>query len=341
MNKNEFSNIDIDELLNSFVDGELDARHRTEVQRLIEHDHQVAKRLQKIRNCKRLVNSLPYAEAPQGTLENIKAVIEKRPLPAPHTRRGQFDRHKGAKHLMFRRLIAAAAMFALVAVLAAVIYSIIAPESVIDGPVATEKWLYPETIKPAPDAMAAFAERHMDKTVFSGQLVLKTNEPYKVVAFINTAIERTIPLNEQIPAATELKLTCSRRNFNAFMAELGKIWNKFDSATLIVETDRPEQRVAVAAVAPEQIIEIANQDQFETRIKAAQYFASLNNMTKITPSKSLLASGETSTDLTTIPKPVLTSGANRPATENTEPAEVAEAQPEHKVILTIIVKDND
>ena len=337
MNKNEFPNIDIDEMLNSFVDGELDARHRTEIQRLIEHDTQVAKRLQKIRNCKMLVSSLPYAEAPQGTLENIQAAIEKRQLPAQQTRYRQFDRHKGAKHLMFRRLIAAAAMIALVAVLAAVIYSIIAPESVIDEPLATEQWLYPELQKPAPDVMEAFAERHSDKTVFSGKLVLKTNEPYKVVAFISTAIERTIPLEEQIPATTEMELSCSRQNFNSFMTEMGKIWNKFDSATLIVNTNLPEQQVAVAAVVPEQILEIANQDELETRIKAAQYFASLNNMTTITPGKNtMLASGETDTDLTTIPKPVLTSGANRPSAETTK-----QTEPEHKVVLDIVVKDND
>jgi hypothetical protein len=320
MNKNEFSNIDIDELLNGFIDGELDARNKTRIQRLIKHDKQIAKRLQKLRNCRQLVSSLPYAEAPQGTLENIKAAVEKRPLPSR-----QPDSREGANHLFARRLVAAAAMFGLVAVLVAVIYSIVAPEVTIDKHFAAEQW------QPAPEAAATVA----DKTEFRGKLLLQTEKPSEVVAFINGAVERNIPADERAAALAGLReshtLTCSRQNFNSFMTDLANIWNKLDSATLFVDTDQPEKQIAVAAVVPEQIIEIASQVELETQIKAAQYFAALN---RITPAEDTMLAEDSAP--ITIPKPVLTSGADRPGAGTEKLTET-----ERKVILTIIVTDSE
>ncbi len=323
MNKNEFSNIDIDELLTGFIDGELDARNKTRVQRLIKHDKQIAKRLQKLRNCRQLVSSLPYAEAPQGTLENIKAAVEKRPLPSRQTRIRQSD--EGANHLLVRRLVAAAAMFGLVAVLVTVIYSIVAPEVTIDKHFAAEQW------QPAPEVTATVA----DKTEFRGKLLLQTEKPSEVVAFINGAVERNIPADERAVALAGLReshtLTCSRQNFNSFMTDLANIWNKLDSATLFVDTDQPEKQIAVAAVVPEQIVEIASQIERETQIKAAQYFAALN---KITPAEDTMLAEDSAP--ITIPKPVLTSGADRPGAGTEKLTET-----ERKVVLTIIVTDSE
>lgn len=323
MNKNEFSNIDIDELLTGFIDGELDARNKTRVQRLIKHDKQIAKRLQKLRNCRQLVSSLPYAEAPQGTLENIKAAVEKRPLPSRKTRR-QSDKREGANHLFARRLVAAAAMFGLVAVLVAVIYSIVAPEVTIDKHFAAEQW------QPAPEATATIA----DKTEFRGKLLLQTEKLSEVVAFINGAVERNIPADERAAALAGFReshtLTCSRQNFNSLMTELADIWDKCDSATLFVETGRPEGQIAVSAVVPEQIIEIANHNERETQIKAARYFAALNNINQNMPGKEVMVAVEDSAPaLLTIPKPVLTSSQ--------KPVKKAAETEEQKVLLTIIV----
>ena len=44
----------MDELLNSFIDGELTPRQQTEVQRLIAHEEKVAQRLRQLQKCKML-----------------------------------------------------------------------------------------------------------------------------------------------------------------------------------------------------------------------------------------------------------------------------------------------
>ncbi len=356
MNQSEFPNIDIDELLNSFIDGELDQRHRTEVQRLIKHDKQIAERLRKLQKCKRLVSSLPYAEAPEGTLGNIKAALEEKELLVQPRRWQRTDEREGAKHLLVRRLTAAAAMIGLVAVLAAVIYSIVAPEAVTDKPVAIEQRQQPtsesQMQKPRPSVVVATTEKPIGRTSladmeFSGRLELKTSNPSEVVAFINKAIEHNIPSDERTAAVpAELRkshaLSCSRQNLRSLLADLDNTWDKFDSATLFVETDRPEGQIVVDTVAAEQIIEIVNQDDFETRIKAAKYFATLNNMAELSPGKEVLTAIEDSSPhLITIPKPVLTSGVSHPQAESEETIKKppTRAEDSQKVHLTIVVVD--
>ena len=45
-------NPNMDELLNSFIDGELPARQQTEVQRLIAHDEKIAQRVRQLQKSK-------------------------------------------------------------------------------------------------------------------------------------------------------------------------------------------------------------------------------------------------------------------------------------------------
>jgi hypothetical protein len=339
MNPSEIPNID--ELLNSFIDGELDQRHQTEVQRLLKHDQRIAERLLTLQKCKRLVSSLPYTEAPQEMLGDIKASLKERKLLVSAVRRDYAEgeqpargeqrrrEREGARHLLVRRLTAAAAMIGLVAVLAAVIYSIVAPEvTTTDMPVAVEK---PAEIQPRE---VAAIEKPAE---FTGRLELKTSSPLEVAAFINKAIEYNITSDERTAAVPgKLReshvLICSRQNLRSILADLGTIWDKFDSATLFIETDRPEGQIVVDAVAPEQIIEIAKQDDFETQIKTAKYFAAMNNMAKLSPGREVLtAIDNSSPDLITIPKPVLTSS------EKTIKKPPAQAEDSRKVHLTITV----
>ena len=112
-------NPNMDELLNSFIDGELPVRQQTEVQRMIAHDEKIAQRLRQLQKCKILLSSLPVVEAPPQILENVKASLARRtPLVEQPT---AFDAHLGARNLLGRTLFAAAAMLGLVGILTAVV----------------------------------------------------------------------------------------------------------------------------------------------------------------------------------------------------------------------------
>ncbi|MHC4423490.1 MAG: anti-sigma factor family protein [Planctomycetota bacterium] len=332
----------IDELLNGFIDGELTARQQTEVQRLVSHDDEVAGRLRELERCKLLVGSLPFAEAPAGMAEQIKASLERSVLPDEQPQR--IEEHVGARHLLVRKVLSAAAMIGLVAVLGAVVYTIVAPEGVTDKPLAVEDWRQPrgkvEAGKPAPD-LTASAEKTIAQispavAVFDGRLELKTSDLVAVDAFINRAIEDN-GLLEKVSVEAEgdrsvYALSCSRGALSLLLADLESVWDRLDSATLFVETDQVGEQVVVGAVAAEQVVEIVNQDSLEERVEVAKDFGVLNKMSELLPGKEIFAAIEDrGPELITIPKPVLTSS------EKALKQAVSQEEDKGEVHLTIVV----
>ena len=218
----------IEELLNSFIDGELDERHRIEVARLLSHDAQATQRLQELQKCKFLVNSLPRADAPPELAEQIKTSLERR---APLVRQpANFRERKGARHLLARKVLTVAAMIGLVAGLATVIYTIVAPESA------------------APAAG------------FYGRLELRTSDLIAVDTVVSRAIEDNNISRESGTRSQKGKsvyaLNCNREALSLLLADLGGMWEKFDSATLFVETKAPGKQVVVEGVSAEQIVDL-------------------------------------------------------------------------------------
>lgn len=184
----------IDELLNGLIDGELTQRQRIEVQRLISHNAQIAERLAELQRCKMLVSSLPCAEAPAETAERVKDSLEAR-KPAIWQPE-HFEQGVGARHLLFRRVLAAAAMIGLVAILAGVVYTIVRPASVADKTIVVRDWQ--PTRKAAVEKPATSVAATVEKPVaeirtaakgFNGRLELKTSALMAVDAFVSKAIE--------------------------------------------------------------------------------------------------------------------------------------------------------
>ena len=322
----------LDELLNSFIDGELAPRQHTEVQRLVAHDKKIAQRLKELQQCKMFLSSLPVVEAPPQILENVKASLAKRAILGDEP--PAYDEQIGARHLLGRKVFAAAAMFGLAAILAAVIYSIIAP-TIPQGPIVAERPNIPPTIdlaEPVPVTVVA--------APFSGRLELHTDILPAVVGIINRAIEKNIPSDEWI-ASDQSKirepysLVCSSESFNLLLAQLDDIWDKLDSATLFVDTEVFGRKVVVEAVTAEQIASIVNQDDSTRRIEVAKDFAVLNSVAENLPGREILAAiDNTTVSLITPPKPVLTS--------NNKPTKKVASRPGavKNIHLTITVTDS-
>ncbi len=324
------SNGRIDELLNSFIDGELTARQEAEVERLIADDVKAAQRLRQLQKCKVLVGSLPCAEAPAEVLEGIKASLATGTLAGGEPSY-QEQAGTGSRQLLVRTVLSAAAMIGLVAVLTAVIYTIATPEIAPEGPVAIGNRQPPERvelIKPSPGTVAAPG--------FSGRLELKTSALVAVDAFINRAIEDNGLSDSTSPAKRQNKriysLSCSRQDLDSLLAGLEGVWSELDSATLFVNTEAFGEQVVVEAVTAEQIAKIVDQNSPESRIRVAKDFAALNNMSERLPGGEILSAIEGgSRSLLTIPKPALTGG--RKVIEKP----TARAEDKEKVRLTIIV----
>jgi len=294
---------EIDELLNCFIDGELTTREQAEVQRLLAHDAKIEQRLQQLQKCKMLVGSLPAAEAPVEMAEQVKASLERRTLLGEQSL--VFAERSGARHLLVRKVLAAAAMIGLVAVLATTIYTIVAPQEAPPVPVAMEGQTPPGEIEAVESRSGAM------EMEFHGRLELKTSDLIAVDAFINRTIKDNSLSGAISPARQQEKsvysLSCSREGLNLLLADLGGIWEKFDSATLFVETEVFGRPVVVDAVTAMQVAEIVNQESLQRCAEVAKDFALLNNIAQRLPGREILAAiDDRSRSLITLPKPVLT-----------------------------------
>ncbi len=314
MNTNA-SNERIDELLNSYIDDELTVEQQAEVERLIDQDAKIAQRLRQLQKCQILVGSMPYAEAPPSVLEGVKASLADRSLPSEE--QPAYEQQAGKKYVLLRKVLAAAAMITLAAVLSVVIHRFVAP-------------------KTAPDKPAA---RTVAASGFSGRLELKTSALNAVDAFIKSAIDDnglSASINPERRQGRRIySLDCTREGLHSLLDDLDNIWTELDSATLFVNTEIFGVQTVVDAVTTKQIAEIAGQDSSKRRIELAKDFAVLNNIAENLPDKEIrvaIEAGDSSlTQQWRIFKPVLTS--NQKAVK--KPAD--QVQEKQTVHLTIIL----
>ena len=300
--------IDIDEMLNSFIDDQLSQRQHTEIQRLIDHDQQIAKRFNELQKLKTLVTALPHPEAPAEMLENIKAELERRTSPEQLPTAERY--HRGARHLLIRKALSAAAMIGLTAVLGVVIYSIVAPETVPERTVVK---------KPIPILLANTAVKtDRAATVFNVILELKTDNFAAAGKFVKTAINNNGlleqpwgPINQN--RENVYSITCSKKNLEPLLADLYRAQAVFTSQNLLLAAADGSEQIVVNAIKLQQIAKIITENNAERRIKAAKYFAVLNNVNMnsfLSVEQPMLAINLQKIEPTaiTIPKPQLTSG---------------------------------
>jgi hypothetical protein len=311
------ANPDIDELLCSFLDGELPLRQQTEVQRLVARDPDVARRLRQLQSCQTLISALPRVEAPAEILEQTRFSLERRTLlaePAVSIRASA-----GARHLMVRKLVAAAAMIALLAVLGAVVYQIVAPvpNAGVQLPVAGG----PQPPRVEIDRGVATPMLAADSG-FAGRLEIRTAKLVQTEASITRAIEENGLagfVESDIAGNTRVyRVASTRAGVNRLIASLGDIWQNFDAVTLHV--DRPDLAptapaqyvtgVTVEAVTPDQALTIVTREPTQASIETARNFAVANAMAQDMPGGEVLSLMRDDTasarDLATIIRPRLT-----------------------------------
>jgi hypothetical protein len=278
----------IDELLNSFLDGELTARQETEVRRLIDNDPQVARQFQRLQKCKMLISSLPTVEIPHRVSVHMKDMLE------AETQSGRnrlvFERQTAAKNLLRQRIMAVAAMIGFVAVLTAVIFTITPPKTTPEGIEGNG----------AGTGIVAAAGFH-------GRLELETRNMNAVDEFVKRTIEDNgiseLPGQKQTPNRYIHVINCSQKGLDRLLADLDDTWDQLDSAKLLVDTEVFGEQVVVNAVTTEQIAKIADQQTSIRSIEVARDYAALNSTTEQLPGGDIYAAIENRTgDLVTITK---------------------------------------
>jgi hypothetical protein len=279
----------IEELLNGFIDGELTPQQLAEVQQLVRKDKGVARRLTELQRCRLLVSSLPPAEPPAEVVAGIKQAVKSRTAPL----RTKIESPRGARHLFVRQLLAASVIVGLFGILAAVIFQIAAPT---------------ESHRP----VVAVAPQESSVGIYS--LQLQTPDFTGVDAFIKKLLDDSswlkVEAKQHSTDRSTYRVLCSRAALETLMSDLTPVWPKFDSAKLVVHTQDLGRAVEVDSITPDQITDIARQDNDDQRTRLAQDFATLNSVNRALPEQKQT---ENSPEMLTIPKPVLTSGEKNPS----------------------------
>jgi hypothetical protein len=319
----------IDELLCSFLDGELPPRQQTEVQRLVTRDPEAGRRLRQLQNCKTLIGSLPRAQAPGEMIEQIRLSVERRTLLEEPPALGISS--AGARRLMARRVLAAAAMIALVGVLAIVVYQIVAP--IPGGPAGRPVAVLPPQVESGRPSITPAAD-----TGFTGRLEIRTATVAQADAMLKRAFEEnglsSLVRSDIAADARRYRLVGSREAANRLVASLGEIWQSFDAVTLSVEgPGQPASLVTVEALTPEQAIDIVAQGTTQALIDTARSYAVANAMAASMPGREALAAldNDSGADLTpAFPKPWLTK-------RETSTTTLTPPQGESNVTLTVVL----
>ena len=302
----------IDELLCSFVDGELPPRQQTEIQRLAARDPEISRRLRQLQNCRALVSALPRSEAPGELFEQIKVAVERKTLLEEQPASGVST--AGVIHLIARRFLAAAAMIALLGVLGYVVYQIVAPVpgTEVQPPVAgIGKPLRVEPTQPS------ITPAIVADSGFSGRLEIQTATIAQADAVLKRAVEQNglsaLVASDDAAGIRTYKLVSSRQGVGRLIASLQSIWRSFDGVTLRIEG--PGQfatPVTINAVTPEQAAGIVACKNTPASIETARNYAVINAMTQRTPGRDVLGmvSNDVAVaqDLATIDDKVLIAG---------------------------------
>jgi len=296
------ANPNIDELLCSFIDGELPLRQQTEVRRLAARDPEVGRRLRQLQNCKTLVSAMPRAEAPDEMLEQIRHSLERRTLLAEQAAAPRVS--TGTWALVLRKCVAAAAMVALLAVLGAVVYQIVAPVSHTGSP-------EPFVAASGESDVSGTAPTTVTDAGFSGRLELHTAALVQTDAVIKAAIEENAlmaSVESDTTGDTRIyRLVSTRQGIRRMVAALGGVWGNFETATLHVGSPGAlDEAVTVEAVTPMQAVAIVTQKDAPSSLETARDYAVLNGVAQEMPGKEILALVNDTTDmleLTTIARP--------------------------------------
>jgi hypothetical protein len=332
--------LNINELLNGYIDGELTTRQQVELKRLVDNDPAISKKLSRLKRTKMMVNALPKMRAPANMLRDIRLKLDGKALHEEPVLLASVSEQKSSFYFTYRKVLTIAAMIALVAVLASVFYTIVAPSDVTQQPISGIVLDQPEDeLEPpieVPTAVAA-VDNTPAKGTFNGRIILTTENLLALDAFVNrTIIELGLKTQiESEKSRSVFDIKCSHSELEKLLAQLSDVWQECDSKTLQLYTQQFQDHISVQNVNPQQIIQVASLHSIDEQAKVAQEYNILNNIKVSLPGQKLLAAAVPQGEFSfSIPKPRLASSESEPIQQTTD-----QIEPQN-VNLTIVVQDS-
>jgi len=285
----------LEELLNGYLDGQLDERQCTEIKRLIAHDPDVAKCFTQLQKTRQLIGLMPRQHAPDELLDNVKADLERTALLSEYDQRS----HKtlGVVHLYSRKLLSAAAMLLLLAILGAVVYKVVAPAgenpnivmlntdwkkskpATLPAPAAVEaEPITASQTKPAAPVQPAM---RMELELATAEYAAVTDHIVKNLIVAQNLLDSSSV--DRQSGFTIYTFNCTRSNVGRILDGLEVVWPKFTGSKFVIGPDSGAYEATVGAITLEQIMQIITQRTDAEQIKLASDFAMINSSGAIEP----------------------------------------------------------
>lgn len=307
----------IEEMLNCYIDGELDERKSNEIKRLIDNDKEIQSLYDSLKRYKDLMDTVGQTPVPEGLCDNITSRLEREVLLADteiHSLKA------GRRHLMIRRLMTAAAAIVLAVVLSVVVFDIFVPKSsrqqFLSG--ALRRKPIKQILYEKPFAETKQEE---DRKIASGKtysvplvaiLTLKTNSPIEVDWFAAKALtatdlfNRTTAIDRQ-PGTVRYVINCDNQSLISLMQELSFIWPQCTETKIDIGTEQIGKYITINNISAEQTMEICRAENIGQRLRMANDLAVINKFTSPAAIDRLYAVANIDYDLLTTQKPALTS----------------------------------
>ena len=307
----------IEELLNSYIDGELDERKSNEVKRLMDNDKEIQSLYDSLKRYKSLMQTVSRLPVPEGLCENITTRLERHILLADTD---IYSHKAGRRHLMARRLMTAAAVIALAAVLSVIVFDIFVPKSSrqqlltnVMRKRATKQVLYEKPFdetKQQEDKQIV-PEKAADVPLVA-ILTLETKSPIEVDWLVAKALTTTNLFNQTAAIDRQLGsvryvLNCNKDSLVSLLQELSFIWPQCTNTKMDIGTEQVGKYITINNISTQQLLEICKAENFGQRLRMANDLAVINKVTSPVVIDRLYAIADTDYDLFKPQKPVLTS----------------------------------
>jgi hypothetical protein len=311
---------DMNEMLNAYMDGELEARQSVEFERLLENSSELRGQLRCLKNVRNLVHHLPSEEAPVELAQQVRSMLERKALF------GEALAEKSATErlskLVFQKIRAVAAVLALGAVLSLLVYSIVAPvdpgsESLVaDGTLGT--------IMPVQGPMRGKLELVCAAMPVMDSFLMRSVEFNN----LSSCVQR-----EDLVGQRLYYVSCHREDIKPLLSDLNSVWHQFDETAFYVNTGNLGEMIRIKGASVNQVASLINEKDVRKRIEHAKVESVRNSMRNATDSGSVMASLEDKMTLSAMPpRPMLTSGEPNRAVASESP------EPGERVELTIVLR---
>ena len=309
---------DIEELISGYLDDRLSKRQHTEVERLLQHDTIFAQKLARIEKQRSLLKSMPKVAAPENMFNDIKHFLDRK----HHTEQIIESANVGLRHLVWRKVLTSAAMFALIGLLGVIVYNILMPVS----PRETAKVAnVPSYNRPTSVAASAAETTELAGGELPGaypinaSLRLRTNDITAINSFIEKAIYNNGLLDYTIPhrqtERSTYQLTCSAESVTAFLSDIDVAFSRCRDAELTVFGKDISSKVVIKDVTAAETAAFYRSDPSSDHLQFATGIASFKEIVKHMPSSGItgpvLLDNEAMFGDIAVVKPVLTSGSQQ------------------------------